>query len=211
MVVRTRMSLEEVGLETFVTYRLADVVHLLEGSYGRYCLPSDFSRVSEPQFVIPQYGRFYDTTLQGKLLKEDPSGWKFYDQVMGVEMYENWGDDGHTDWTLIGIVFIEVEDYRRIKDAPNKYSGEKQNLCEAIVQEMRNMGRDPHARRENINPEIQEINRLNEYLHDEKEETYRLKRQVEKLEEKIEFLNELRASEKKWNPPVNYAANNRGE
>ncbi len=90
--------------------------------YLEYILVTQFFVPSEvvidkPQFVVPKVRRQYKTNLyllEGKVvdydtLKNTPGfkGTHYHAEVVLQEVWENWGDDGHTDYKLVGYRFTK--------------------------------------------------------------------------------------------------------
>jgi len=73
--------------------------------------------VDKPQLVVPMARREYKTNLY--ILKDKVvdygtmyatpgfKGTMHHPEVVLQEVWENWGDDGHTDYKLIGYKFIK--------------------------------------------------------------------------------------------------------
>jgi hypothetical protein len=86
----------------------------------RFPIPSEFV-VREPKFVVPDYGRTFDTglailpsgrignydALRQELFENDEEfrGWGDFELVMLVEVWADGGDDGHTHYELIGWAY----------------------------------------------------------------------------------------------------------
>jgi hypothetical protein len=98
----------------------------LMNRYQTYNLPTEFV-MREPGFVVPTQARIYRTDLfvtslpgreillnrsdlakyAQRIKKQEFKGvWDVGEEVFMVEHYENYGDDGHTEMTLMGYYFV---------------------------------------------------------------------------------------------------------
>jgi len=92
------------------------------GQFGRgqrveFPIPTEMV-ITESKICTPRQGRAYFTGLfflRGKIvdyttIKNEPDfkGSCYFPSVYMIEAYEDWGDDGHTDMSLMGFVMCAV-------------------------------------------------------------------------------------------------------
>ena len=106
-------------------YKMIKPTSVLNGThmvsiYQRINLPTEIV-IDKPQYVIPQQARIYSTylywvddrimdykTLLNSKKAEGFKGISHYDSIVLVEIWSNYGDDGHTEYNFYGWRYVPV-------------------------------------------------------------------------------------------------------
>jgi hypothetical protein len=88
--------------------------------------------VTKAEFVVPRQGRIYDLPYdcREEMQRNRPDVWATETgaRLSLVEVYEDWGDDGHTELSLTGFVLLPTE------SLPPLDLGEGKRWCKSFIE-----------------------------------------------------------------------------
>lgn len=123
-------KIEDLGLKKWTMYSIYAVAPYLEGGYREFSLPTEVV-VDEPQFVVPQRGRVWHTSIIDRAEEGE-----YPEPIVAVELYDESGDDGHTDYMMSGVMLVSQKEVHELRNAPHPYrEGKKWQICFAVLNE----------------------------------------------------------------------------